>query len=143
MIATGNHRRAFLRRQSPPKNRRLHTKIPRKGEPSGERGSALVLVLTLVLVLILILVSALLVLVLILVLIAILIIHTSNLPNNLRFCRRGSMPFFSGFILGTEQEAHEKSRRNGGGDAAGGGFQAARENTQEAIVVHGLLYTLG
>ena len=44
---------------------------------------------------------------------------------------------FSRFILGLENQAHQKSRDDGGGDAAGGGFQAAGEDPQEAILVDG------
>ena len=60
--------------------------------------------------------------------ILILIIHDFFLQMVLRKFRKGSMPDFSGFILGFENQTGQETCHDSSGDAAGGGFQTTGED---------------
>ena len=103
--------------------------------------AALVLVVVLILVLLVLIVTLVLIL---LILIFILVVHFVFLPRiHCGVGRFPSIPRISGFILGPEEKAGQKARRDGGGDATGGGFQSAGENAQKALFVHRFPDALG
>lgn len=85
--------------------------------------AGLVLVL-LILLLVLVLLLILLVLLLVLILILLILIAIHNLvPPVLysRYCRDGSLPHISGFILRFEDQTYHQSADHGGGNSSGGG----------------------
>ena len=108
------------------------------GVPASHLAFVLVLILVLVVVLILIVV---LIVVLILVLI---LIHVRFLQKIV--CGDGrypSIPNFSCFILGLEEQTYQESCKNGCSDTAGSGSKATDEDTEKAHFVHGFPYALG
>ena len=102
--------------------------------------SAVVLILV-VLVLVVILAA---VLVVVLILVLVLVIHDrSSKYLYLRRSRYHSVTRFLAFILRLKNQAGKESGSDRSRDAAGAGFQTARENSEEAILLHRFFDTLG
>ena len=112
-------------------------------------GTALYAALAAVAVLGVVLILAVLVLILILILVAVLIlvlvlvIHSSSSKCLFAVIRYGSLPSFSGFIPGFENQAYQKACENRNGNAAGTGFQSPGKDAEKTILLHCLLNALG
>ena len=103
--------------------------------------SAVVLILVVVLVLNVILAP---VLVVVLILVLVLVIHDrSSKYLYLRRSRYHSVTRISAFILRLKNQAGKESCSDRSRDAAGAGFQSARENSEESILLDRLFDTLG
>lgn len=104
--------------------------------------AALAAVAVLGVVLILILAVLVLILVAVLILVLVLVIHSSSSKCLFAVIRYGSLPSFSGFIPGFENQAYQKACENCNGNAAGTGFQSAGKDPEKTILLHCLLNAL-